>query len=120
MTFLVALWLVLLITWIVFAIVDRIVGWAFARGERRARYPEDFLYADVGKQHREIAREVDRLSSRVPAPQYPAPVAGPTSRARGAYRSRATTASVGSVPDRQSEYGQSTSLIGSARVEESR
>jgi hypothetical protein len=122
MTFLVALVLVLVVAWIVFAIIDRIVGWAFERRERvvHERYPEEFLYADPARLHREAESEVDRLAGRVPPPQLVATVAGAASQARGPYRSTATvprlvqaTSGVCDL-DRQSEYGQSTSLVGSA------
>jgi len=118
MTFLLVLALVLISVWIVFAIIDRIVGWAFARHERRRNetYPQEFLYADIGRMHREVDREVERLAAWVPPAQYPDPTAGATPRARGPYRSRTAAPRLG-APDRQSEYGQSTSLIGTARVE---
>jgi len=116
MTFLVAFALVLLSTWIVFAIVDRVVGWAFSRGERDP-YPEEFLYADVGRMHREVDREVERLAARVPAPESPTPTAGPASRARGPYRSRTAAPRLGAA-DRQSDYGAGTSLVGTSSVVE--
>jgi hypothetical protein len=109
MTFLAAFVLVLLVTWMVFAIVDRIVGWAFARGERDP-YPEDFLYADAGRLHREVDSEIERLSHWVPPTQYPVETAGPPARARGPYRSRTAPPRLGAT-DRQSDYGQSTSLV---------
>jgi len=118
MTFVGVLVVVLLSVWIVFAIIDRVVGWAFERHERRrnAKYPQEFLYADVGRMHREVDREVERLAAWVPPAQSPTATAGPTSGARGPYRSRTAAPRLG-APDRQSEYGQSTSLIGTARVE---
>ena len=113
MMFLFALSVVLLFALVIFAVVDWIVGRLFARGERllQDRYPEDFLYADMGRLHREVDLEVERLAARVPPPQYTAPTAGAASRARGPYRTRTAAPRLG-APDRQSEYGEGTSLIG--------
>jgi hypothetical protein len=116
MTFVCALVLVFMSAWIVFAVIDRIVDWAFARVERDP-YPEEFLYADPGRMHREVDREVERLSHWVPPAQPPTPTAGTTTGAGAPHRSRTAAPRLGAT-DRQSDYGEGTSLVGPASVVE--
>jgi hypothetical protein len=115
MTFLVVLGVIVLAALALYGVFAWIVEAAFARGEHwlQERQPEDFRYADAGRMHRETQGEVDRLAARLPAQKYPAPVAGPTAKARGPYRSGASTGRVGDPRelDRNSDYGQSTSLV---------
>jgi hypothetical protein len=122
MKFVLALVLVFMSAWVVFAVIDRIVDWAFKRGERDP-YPEEFLYADPGRMHREVDRELERLAHRVSPAQSPTPTAGTATGTGTPHRSRTTKTSVGFITtysgdfDRQSDYGEGTSLVGPARVE---